>query len=62
MPPENVPAYVTANPIGRQIVLPDVKEPGKSVVYTLQEIRVEDIGDHPETGDSLKRVTLVLKN
>ena len=62
MPPEAVPAYITANPIGRSIVLPDIKTPGKSIVYTLQEIKVEDVKDHPATGDPLKLVTLVLKN
>ena len=58
--PNEIEAYKAANPIGRQIVLPDLKNPGKSVAYTLQEMRVEDIDDHPETGDPVKRVTLVL--
>jgi hypothetical protein len=62
MPPENVPAYVAAHSVGRQLVLPDLKTPGKSVAYTIQEIRVDDNDDHPHTGDPLKRVTLVLKN
>ena len=62
MPPENVPAYVAAHPVGKQIVLPDLKNPGKSVAYTIQETLVADAKPHPKTGAELKRVTLVLKN
>jgi hypothetical protein len=62
IPPDAVAAYKAANPIGRQIVLPDLKNPGKSIAYTIQEIRIEDARDHPETGDPFKLVTQVLKN
>jgi hypothetical protein len=60
--PDQLDAYKAANPIGRQIVLPDLKNPGKSIAYTIQEIRIEDAKDHPETGDPVKLVTQVLKN
>ena len=62
IPPADLDAYKAANPVGRQIVLPDLKNPGKSIVYKLEEIQIEEAINHPETGDPFKRVTLVLKN
>ncbi len=62
LPPESVPAYKAAHPVGGLIVLPDPKNPGKSVAYTVQEVQVTEANPHPETGDTLQLVTLVLKS
>lgn len=62
MPPESIDAYKAANPVGKQIVLPDTGNPGRSIAYTVQEITVADAPANPRTGDPVKLVTLVLKN
>ena len=62
MHPDEIDAYKAAHPVGKQIVLPDLKNPGKSVAYTIQETLVADAKPHPKTGAELKLVTLVLKN
>jgi hypothetical protein len=62
MPPEAIPAYQAKHPVGIMITLPDLANPGKSIAYTVEEVRVEDSDPHPETEQEVKRVTLVLKN
>ena len=62
LPPEAVPAYKAAHPPGSSIILPDLKNPGKSIGYTVQEIQVAEVDPHPDTGETFQRVTLVLKN
>jgi hypothetical protein len=59
---DEVDAFKEANPVGKQIVLPDVNNPGQSLVYRVEEVRVKDADDHPETGDPVKLVTTVLKS
>jgi hypothetical protein len=62
IPPDSIDAYKAAHPIGKQIVLPDVNSPGKSIAYTVQEVQIADAPSNPRTGDPVKLVTLVLKN
>jgi hypothetical protein len=62
IPPEEVEAYIAKHPLGSQIVLPDLSNPGGSIAYLIEEVQVAEVADHPETGDPFKRVTLVLKN
>jgi len=62
MAPGDVAAYKAKHPVGSQIVLPDLNNPGSSIAYLIDDIQVAEVDDHPATGDSVNRVTLVLKN
>ena len=62
LPPNEVPAYKAAHPPGSSIVLPDLKNPGKSIGYTVQEIQVTEADPHPDSGDTLQLVILMLKS
>ena len=59
--PQDVEPYKSANAVGSQIVLPDIKNPEKRITYTIEEIEVNDAGEHPQTKEPLKSVTLTLK-
>jgi hypothetical protein len=60
--PEALPAYKAAHVPGVKLTLPDLKNPAKSIVYTIEDIQIEEAPPHPKTGEPLNRVTLVLKN
>ena len=60
--PGDLAAYQAKHPDGGRVVFPDLSNPGKSIAYVIEEVRIAEVADHPETGDPVKCVTLVLKN
>jgi hypothetical protein len=60
--PGDLAAYQAKHPVGGRIIFPDLNNAGKSIAYVIEEVRIAEAGNHPETGDPVKCVTLVLKN
>ena len=60
--PGDLAAYQAKHPVGGRIIFPDLNNAGKSIAYVIEEIRIAEVAAHPQTGEPVKCVTLVLKN